>query len=134
MKYETCSICGEETACHDIKPVTYTYKGHDFIIDQPATWCHSCGEGIIGPKDNKAVQAEIQAHKSKIDGILSPLEVQQIRKQLRLTQKEAGALFGGGVNAFNRYEKGINPIPKPLSLLLIILKRHPEQLREILTY
>ncbi|HBC0468981.1 TPA: type II toxin-antitoxin system MqsA family antitoxin [Legionella pneumophila] len=93
----------------------------------------SCGEGIITPEDNKAVQTEIQTHKAKIDGILTPGKVQQIRKKLKLKQKEASDIFGGGVNAFNRYENGINPVPKPLSLLLTILKNHPEQLRELIS-
>jgi HTH-type transcriptional regulator/antitoxin MqsA len=134
MTYTTCDICGEEAASHCIKPVTYTYKNVSFSIDQPAIWCTSCGEGIITPEDNKAVQAEIQGHKAKIDGILTPFEVQEIRKKLKLTQKEASNLFGGGVNAFNRYEKGINPVPRPLSLLLTVLKKHPEQLKEILSF
>ncbi|GGI82448.1 type II toxin-antitoxin system MqsA family antitoxin [Legionella impletisoli] len=131
MNYATCDICGEDKAHHKIKPVNYTYKGHDFTIEQPAIWCEACGEGILTPEDNKAIQAEIQTHKAKIDGILAPSEIQKIRKTLNLTQKEASNLFGGGVNAFNRYEKGVNSIPKPLSLLLTILKNHPDQLNEI---
>lgn len=134
MKYETCDICGEEAASHKVKPVCYTYKGHQFIIKQPATWCASCGEGIISPEDNKAVQVEIQTQRAKIDGILSPTEIQEIRKKLKLKQKEASLLFGGGVNAFNRYESGVNPVSKPLSLLLSILKKHPDQLSEIKTF
>lgn len=131
MTYAICDICGEESARHCKKPLIYTYKDVSFTIEQPAIWCNSCGEGVITPEDNKAVQAEIQAHRAKIDGLLTPFEVQEIRKVLKLTQKEASNLFGGGVNAFNRYERGINPVSKPLSLLLTILKKHPEQLKEI---
>ena len=31
--------------------MTFTYKGVDFTIDQPALWCNECGEGIINAKD-----------------------------------------------------------------------------------
>ncbi|WP_131784093.1 type II toxin-antitoxin system MqsA family antitoxin [Legionella gresilensis] len=132
MTKEICPICGENSLEHSIKNVPYTYKGETFYVNQPAKWCDSCGEGIISANDNKAVVAEIQAQKARIDGLLAPKEIQGIRKHLRLSQKEASFLFGGGVNAFNRYEKGINPIPRPLSLLLTLLNKHPEQLQELI--
>jgi HTH-type transcriptional regulator/antitoxin MqsA len=131
MNKEPCSICGEQALKHEIKPVPYTYKEHTFIINQPAEWCSACGEGIIQPEDNKAVQAIIQEEKARIDGLLTPKEIQKIRKFLHLNQKDASRLFGGGINAFNRYENGVTPIPKPLSLLLTLLKKHPNQLDEL---
>lgn len=39
--------------------------------------------------------------------------------------------FIGGVNTFNRYEKGKSPVPKPLTQLLTVLKNHPSQLSAI---
>ncbi|QBR83819.1 type II toxin-antitoxin system MqsA family antitoxin [Legionella israelensis] len=134
MNKEYCPICGEKALKHEIKPVPYNYKGHTFTIDQPAEWCSACGEGIIHPEDNKAVQARIQEEKARIDGLLTPQQIQKIRKFLKLNQKEASRLFGGGINAFNRYENGITPPPKPLSLLLTILEKHPNQLDELLEY
>ena len=134
MSKEICPICGEQALQHETKPVPYTYKGHTFIIEQPAGWCASCGEGIIYPEDNKAVLANLQEEKARIDGLLTPKEIQKIRKLLKLNQKEASTFFGGGINAFNRYENGITPIPKPLSLLLTILEKHPGQLNELKEY
>ncbi|EPA7320535.1 type II toxin-antitoxin system antitoxin MqsA, partial [Escherichia coli O45:H30] len=50
---------------------------------------------------------------------------------LSLTQKEASEIFGGGVNAFSRYEKG-NAQPHPSTIkLLRVLDKHPELLNEI---
>lgn len=132
MNKKICPICGEQALEHKKKPVIYTYKNHNFTINQPAEWCEACGEGIIGPEDNKLVMVDIQEEKAKIDGLLSPSEIQKIRRSLKLNQKEASQLFGGGINAFNRYEKGVNPIPKPLSLLLTLLEKHPDQLNELI--
>ena len=87
----------------------------EFAINQPAQWCNSCGEGIISSKDSNAVAHLIQEEKARIDGLLTPNEVKKVRKQLKLTQKQAASIFGGGVNAFNRYEKGRLPVPRPLS-------------------
>jgi HTH-type transcriptional regulator/antitoxin MqsA len=134
MNKELCPICGEQALTHETKAVPYTYKGHTFTIDQPAEWCAACGEGIIHPDDNKAVLATIQEEKAQIDGLLTPKQIQKIRKFLKLNQKEASRLFGGGINAFNRYENGASSIPKPLSLLLTILEKHPGQLDELKEY
>lgn len=131
MRKKQCPICGEFSSEHKIKPMVYIYKKIEFVVNQPAQWCDSCGEGIIDAKDDKAVDSIIQAEKARIDGLLTPAEIQSVRKKLRLTQKAAAALFGGGINAFSRYEKGRLPVPRSLSQLLVILRNHPNQLKEI---
>ena len=133
MNKEQCPICGEMAAVHEQRKTAYEYRGHTFDIMQPALWCDSCGEGIISPEDSKAVAEEMQTHRARIDGLLTPAEIAAIRRHLKLNQKEASNIFGGGVNAFNRYERGVNPVPKPLSMLLSILEKHPEQLQEIIS-
>ena len=132
MNKQQCPICGANAQEHTIKPMTFTYKKVDFIIEQPALWCDSCGEGIIDAKDNDAVMHLIQAEKARIDGLLTPMEIKKVRMKLKLTQKEAANIFGGGVNAFSRYEHGKTPVPRPLSLLLKVLGNHPSQLKEIM--
>ena len=128
---QQCPLCGEFKQEHKIKAMTYRYKNIEFVINQPALWCESCGEGIIDGKDSKAVMPLILQEKSKIDGLLTPEEIKQVRNKLKLTQRQAAALFGGGINAFSRYEKGKLPIPRSLSLLLTILRNHPKQLKDI---
>jgi putative zinc finger/helix-turn-helix YgiT family protein len=39
-------------------------------------------------------------------GLLSGPEIAQVRSGLGLNQREAASLFGGGLNAFNKYESG----------------------------
>ena len=56
-----------------------------------------------------------------------------MRKKLDLDQREAAEIFGGGVNAFSRYELGKNKPPLSLVKLLKVLERHPELLDEIRT-
>ena len=48
-----------------------------------------------------------------------------------LDQREAAAIFGGGVNAFSRYENGKTKPPLALVKLLKVLDRHPDLLEEI---
>src|ERR1700691_4202296 len=48
-----------------------------------------------------------------------------------LDQREAAQIFGGGINAFSRYENGKTKPPLSLVKLLKVLDRHPELLNEI---
>ncbi len=57
-------------------------------------------------------------------------ELRAIRKKLGLRQADAGKLFGGGVSAFSDYECG-KKTDKSTVLLLKLLGKHPELLREV---
>ena len=131
MTKKACMICGEATSEYKIKEVPFTYKGQTIMINQPGEWCDTCGEGVLNNKDMKATEKEMQEHKARVDGLLPPDEIRRIRKKLKLSQQEAAKYFGGGVNAFGRYERGINPVPRAVSGLLTLLNNHPNQLKEL---
>jgi DNA-binding transcriptional regulator YiaG len=62
---------------------------------------------------------------------VDPVFIASIRKKLNLDQREAAELFGGGVNAFSRYENGRTKPPLALIQLLRLLDRHPDLLNEV---
>ena len=41
----------------------------------------------------------------KIDGLLTAQEIVALRNKLGLTQQDAAKIFGGGANAFSKYER-----------------------------
>jgi hypothetical protein len=55
----------------------------------------------------------------------------QRAQKLRLDQKKAAEIFGGGINAFSRYENGKTKPPLALVKLLKVLDRHPDLLNEV---
>jgi HTH-type transcriptional regulator/antitoxin MqsA len=59
---------------------------------------------------------------------VDPAFISDVRKKLKLDQKEAAAIFGGGVNAFSRYESGKAVPPVALVKLFKILDTHPDLL------
>ena len=63
--------------------------------------------------------------------IVDPSFITRVRKKLALDQREAAEIFGGGINAFSRYENGKTKPPLALIKLLKVLDRHPELLDEI---
>jgi len=130
-KIDYCPFCGKKSYRHQTKSMTLRYKSCPITVKQPGYWCDKCKEGVIGGEDRKATQKELQTFRSTIDGLLSPDQIKHIRDQLNLTQQQACEIFGGGVNAFSRYERGETPIPKPLSQLLQLLAKHPHFLNEL---
>lgn len=130
-KFEPCPFCGKMAYHHQTKPLTLNYKRHAMTVMQPGFWCDKCKEGVIGGEDRKSTQKALQAFRSRVDGLLTPDEIKRIRVRLHIKQREACNLFGGGVNAFSRYERGETPIPKSLSQLLFLLDKHPTMLKEI---
>jgi HTH-type transcriptional regulator/antitoxin MqsA len=63
--------------------------------------------------------------------IVDPAFIVTVRKKLNLDQRQAAEIFGGGINAFSRYENGKTKPPLALVKLLKLLDRHPELLKEV---
>ncbi len=63
--------------------------------------------------------------------IVDPDFIVSVRKKLALDQREAGEIFGGGINAFSRYENGNTKPSLALVKLLKLLNRHPDLLDEV---
>ena len=65
--------------------------------------------------------------------IVDPVFIVNVRKKLDLGQREAAEIFGGGINAFSRYESSLTKPPLALVKLLKVLDRHPDLLNEVRT-
>lgn len=128
---EHCPFCGKKSYYHQTKVMTLRYKSNPITVKQPGYWCDECKEGVIGGEDRKATQKELRTLCAQIDDLLTPDDIKRIREQLNLTQQQASKIFGGGINAFSRYERGETPIPRSLSQLLKLLKNHPILLAEL---
>lgn len=63
--------------------------------------------------------------------IVDPRLIARVRKKLSLDQREAAEIFGGGINAFSRYENGKTKPPLALVKLLKLLNSHPDSLNEV---
>jgi HTH-type transcriptional regulator/antitoxin MqsA len=124
-----CPLCKTGMMHQKIIPQLHNYKGNNITLMQSGMWCDKCDEGILSAHDIEKTDKEFQKFQAKIDNILTPAEIRMVRKNiLGLTQKEAGVIFGGGKNAFSRYERGAIVPMLAVSNLLKLLKRHPEDL------
>lgn len=125
-----CPECFEGTLQHGIKRVEYAYRGRTLEYDQAGAWCDQCGEGVMSGTEAAASEKQLDEFMAGVDRE-DAAELARIRKKLKLTQKEAATLTGGGHNAFSRYERGeARALPAVLNLFRL-LDRHPELLKEI---
>ena len=128
-----CPVCGAAELVHDIRDLPYTYKGETTTIsDVAGDYCPACGESVLDTAESARVSAAMLALNRQVNAsIVDPVFIADVRKKLALDQREAAEIFGGGVNAFSRYENGKTKPPLALVKLLKVLDRHPELLREI---
>jgi HTH-type transcriptional regulator/antitoxin MqsA len=128
-----CPVCGEAELIHDTRDLPYTYKGEATIIPAVvADFCPACDESITDLAETDRVMREMQAFNKQVNAaIVDPSFIVGVRKKLDLGQREAAEIFGGGVNAFSRYENGKTKPPLALVKLFKLLDRHPELLTEI---
>lgn len=129
----TCPVCSTAELIHDTRDLPYSYKGETTLIPAvTADFCPACGESITDLAETDRVMREMQAFNQQVNAaIVDPRFIARVRKKLHLGQREAAALFGGGVNAFSRYENGKTKPPLALVKLLKVLDRHPELLNEV---
>lgn len=127
-----CPSCAAELV-HDTRDMPYIYKGESTII--PAVtgdFCPACDESILDAVESRrTMNLMLEFNKQVNASIVDPGFIASVRKKLKLDQREAAEIFGGGVNAFSRYENGKTKPPLALVKLLRILDRHPDLLDEV---
>ena len=128
-----CPNCGAAELVRDTRDLPHTYKGETTVLAQVAgDWCPACGVGVFAADVSRRISAEMKAFARQVNAaIVDPKFISAVRKKLRLDQQEAAELFGGGANAFSRYETGRTKPPLALVQLLRLLDKHPEQLEEL---
>ena len=128
-----CPACGAAELVHDTRELPYTYKGETTIIPGVVgDYCPACGESVFDAVESARVSAAMLAFNRQVNAtVVDPAFIASVRKKLALDQREAAAIFGGGINAFSRYENGKTRPPLALVKLLKVLDRHPELLGEV---
>lgn len=126
-----CPNCGAEMA-RSSRSETIEHNGQSMTIQQPGLYCTGCDEVVLTTDDIRATEAEIMEFRAKADGLLSASEIADIRKNLlKISQRQAGLLLGGGPRAFQKYESHKLMVSKPMNNLLKLLAKHPEHLKDL---
>jgi HTH-type transcriptional regulator/antitoxin MqsA len=128
-----CPVCGAAELIHDTRDLPYTYKGESTVITAvTGDFCPACSESILDATESDRVMREMRHFSKQVNAaIVDPAFISTVRKKLSLDQRQAAEIFGGGANAFSRYETGKTKPPLSLVLLLRLLDHHPELLSEV---
>jgi HTH-type transcriptional regulator / antitoxin MqsA len=132
MKCPTCEI---GNLVESVRDVPYTYKGKKTVLKAvKGRFCDSrkCREVVMDKAESARTSREMLEFNKKVNARLTPIDlIAQVREQLELTQQRAAKVFGGGPNAFSRYESGKTKPPVALVQLFKVLNKHPELFEEI---
>ena len=128
-----CPMCAAAELVHDTRDLPYTYKGESTTIPGvTGDFCPACGESILDAAESARTSSMMLDFNRQVNAsIVDPAFIVSVRRNLALDQREAAEIFGGGVNAFSRYENGKTKPPLAMVKLLRVLERHPDLLAEV---
>jgi len=95
-------------------------------------FCPAYGEVVLDREHGDRHSELLVAFQRQVNSAhVEPAYIAKVRKKLDLDQREAADIFGGGVNAFSRYENGKTKPPLVWVKLLKVLDRHPDLRSEV---
>jgi HTH-type transcriptional regulator/antitoxin MqsA len=128
-----CPVCGGADLVRDTRDISHSYRGEQTRLRAvTGEFCPACGEVVLDLAESARVGGLMGEFNRRVNaGLVDPAFVARVRRKLNLDQREAAEIFGGGVNAFSRYETGKALPSVALVKLLKVLDRHPELLDEV---
>jgi HTH-type transcriptional regulator / antitoxin MqsA len=125
-----CPACGGR-AVLETRTDTVEYKGRKAQVRIRGNWCEKCDEAVLEGDALQKREDTFLALRAQVEGVLGPQDVAQIRSKLKLSQRRAGELLGGGARAFQKYESGEQQVSVPMTNLLRLLAKDPRRLTEL---
>ena len=110
----SCPKCGSENSQSFNYSDTVDFRGLELDVENlQETKCKECeGSWVTDAQlasNNILIRSAYAIQRDKLremHGLLSGNEIAKMRNDFSLNQREAASLFGGGYNAFNKYESG----------------------------
>jgi HTH-type transcriptional regulator/antitoxin MqsA len=116
----------------DTRPFKVRYGDRERVVQLPGWYpARRGGESVHVGDDMAAADRALVELKAESQGVLKPDAVRAIRLKLKLSQRKAGELLGGGPRAFQKYESGEVIVSRPMTQLLRLLMRDPSRLNEL---
>jgi HTH-type transcriptional regulator/antitoxin MqsA len=126
-----CKLCKSEDVSDYVEGEEITYKGTTLQVSIAYSLCNNCDREFISKPQILQNEAALRAAKKDYDGLLSSEEIIQARRTLSLTQEQAARVFGGGRNAFSKYERGEVSQSVAMDKLIRICLNHREVFHEL---
>ena len=126
-----CKLCKSEDVSGYVEAEEISYKGSSLQVSIAYSLCNNCDREFISKPQILQNEAALRAAKKDYDGLLSSEEIIRARRTLSLTQEQAARVFGGGRNAFSKYERGEVSQSVAMDKLIRICLNHREVFHEL---
>jgi HTH-type transcriptional regulator / antitoxin MqsA len=131
----TCPICGADTLTAERYDGDVNHNGQSLTIrGLERSRCSTCGADPVMTDQIRRNQLVIADAKRRRDGLLTGDQIRNGRNILGLSQPEAARIFGGGENAFSKYERGEVIQSVPMDRLFRLLIELPYLLPRVAVY
>lgn len=127
-----CKICKSENIRQFEEAENISYKGKTLPISMKYSVCNDCEREFISKQQILKNDSRVRDAKKRIDGLLTSTEIADARKSLGLTQEQASLVFGGGKNAFSKYERAKVSQSVAMDKLIRICLQHQSIFNELL--
>jgi len=120
-----CTVCKSKNIKSFTAIETVLYKGNKLKVPLEYSVCNGCGREFVPKPQILRGEAELRKAKKTFDGLLSSEEIVRARAELSISQEQASMVFGGGKNAFSKYERGeVSQSVAMDKLIRVCLKHH----------
>ena len=126
-----CKLCKSEDVSDYVEAEEISYKEGTLQVSIAYSLCNNCDREFISKPQILQNEATLRAAKKDYDGLLSSEEIIRARRALSLTQEQAATVFGGGRNAFSKYERGEVSQSVAMDKLIRICLNHREVFHEL---
>jgi len=126
-----CKICKSKDVSGFVEVEGISYKGNDLKVSIAYSVCNNCDREFVSKPQIIQNELALRAVKKTFDGLLSSEEIVRAREELSLTQEQAARVFGGGRNAFSKYERGEVSQSVAMDKLIRICLNHRDIFREL---
>ncbi len=127
-----CKICKSESIRQLDDMESISYKGSVLSISMEYSVCNECEREFVSKQQILNNDSRIRDAKKNVDGLLTSTEIYHARTSMELTQEQASLVFGGGKNAFSKYERAEVSQSVAMDKLIRICLKHPSVLHELL--
>lgn len=122
----TCPVCEEGQLHESHYEGDFKHNGKTVhVTDLECYRCDTCDADPVFEDQIRHNHRKIADEKRRIDGLLTGDEIKAIRERLGISQTEAADMFGGGANAFSKYERGDVLQSKAMDKLLRVAAHYP---------
>ena len=127
-KIEECPICESSEVSEITTTESISDRGnHEHVIDgYRSSVCGECEFEFVTAKQGRINEQMVEDARRQASELLTTSDIRTIRKRFDLRQEDASLIFGGGANAFSKYERGYITQSVSMDRLLRVADRFPE--------